>query len=185
MYKYLSLAVLMLLLLPIVGRGQSADALQKALTAEATRLQAWAMDETIVDAVKRQNAKGVSLAEIQKLDREWMAGGADAAVRQVTTGACADRLRALTGQDARYGETFAMDDQGALVCATQRTTDYWQGDEAKWARTFNGGNGTLFIDRPKLDDSAKVRLAQISLPVVENGKTIGAITVGINMDRLQ
>ena len=77
-----------------------------------------------------------------------------------------------------------MYNQGALVCATQRTTDYWQGDEAKWTRTFNGGNGTLFIDRPKLDESAKVRLAQISLPVVENGKTIGVITVGVNIDRL-
>ena len=118
------------------------------------------------------------------MEKEGLAGGADAAARQVTTGACADQRRALTTGNVRYGETRVRDNQGALVGATQRTTDYWQGDEAKWTRTFNGGNGTLFIDRPKLDESAKVRLAQISLPVVENGKTIGVITVGVNIDRL-
>lgn len=184
MKKSLALAVAMALLPAAVG-GQSADALQKALTAEAAKLEAWAADEAIVAAVKRQNVRSMPLADIQKIDKEWMAGGAQATVRQVTTGACADRLRALAATDARYGETLVMDDQGALVCATQRTSDYWQGDEAKWTRTFNGGKGTPFIDRPKLDESAKERLAQISLPVVENGKTIGVITVGLNMQHLR
>jgi len=101
-------------------------------------------------------------------------------VKETTTGPCADRLRALAAAHPRYGETFVTDANGAIVCATQRTSDYWQGDETKWTRAFSGG---VFIDRPKLDDSAKARLAQISLPVVEGGKTIGVLTVGINVER--
>lgn len=78
-----------------------------------------------------------------------------------------------------------MDDQGALVCATAKTTDYWQGDEAKWQRAFNDGKGDVFIDRPKFDDSSAQRLAQISVPVLDKGVAIGAITVGVSIDKLQ
>jgi hypothetical protein len=77
-----------------------------------------------------------------------------------------------------------MDDQGALVCATAKTSDYWQGDEAKWQRAFNGGKGDVFIDRPKFDESAGARIAQISVPVMENGRAIGAVTVGVAIEKL-
>lgn len=162
---------------------QSADELQKMLTAESKTLTAWAEDRTIVDAVRQRNARRLSLDEVKRIDAEWTAGRAAADVREATTGACADRLRALAAQSPRYGETFVMDANGAVVCATQRTSDYWQGDEAKWTRAFTGG--AVFIDRPKLDDSAKSRLAQISLPIVENGKPAGVLTVGVNIDALK
>jgi type II secretory pathway pseudopilin PulG len=164
---------------------QSADVMQKALNAEAAKLVSWAADKTLIDAVRKQNAKRVSLAEVQRIDGEWMAGRAEATVKDATIGPCADRLRALVASDARYGETFVTDANGAIVCATQRTSDYWQGDETKWTRAFNDGAVAVFIDRPKLDDSAKARLAQISLPIVENGQAIGVLTAGVNIDRLK
>jgi hypothetical protein len=78
-----------------------------------------------------------------------------------------------------------MDDQGAIVCATERTTDYWQGDEAKWQRAYNDGKGDVFIDRPKLDESANTRIAQISVPVMDGEKAIGAVTVGVVVEKLK
>jgi hypothetical protein len=107
-----------------------------------------------------------------------MAGKNDALVKQMTTGACADHLRDLA-KKAGYGESFVMDNQGALVCATEKTSDYWQGDEPKWSRAFNGGNGTTFIDRPRFDNSAHTYLAQISVPVIDGGKTIGVVMAGV------
>jgi hypothetical protein len=130
--------------------------------------------------VKAQNAKRVSAAQVKALDEQWTAGKAQDLVKQITTGACADRLRALAGTS--HGETFVMDNQGALVCATVKTTDYWQGDEAKWQRAFNDGKGAVFIDRPKFDDSSAQRLAQISVPVMDEGVAIGAITVGVSIE---
>jgi hypothetical protein len=106
-------------------------------------------------------------------------------VKQTTTGTCADHLRELVKGHSVYNETFIMDNQGALVCATAKTTDYWQGDEAKWQRAYNEGKGGVFIDRPKFDDSSAQRLAQISVPVLDQGAAIGAITVGIAIDKLQ
>jgi hypothetical protein len=165
------------------ARAQSADALQKALNREATSLASWTTNKTIVDAVKQQNAKNVAAAEVQKIDKEWQGGGAAAAVKQATTGPCADALRTLTSSNARYGETFVTDTRGAIVCATQRTSDYWQGDEPKWERPFT--DGKAFIDRPRMDDSAKLHLAQVSLPVADGGKTIGVLTVGIIVEKIK
>jgi hypothetical protein len=178
------LAVLVFIAIPTSVIAQSAETMKKLLDAEAAKLQAWGSDAAIVAAVKAQNAKRVPLAQIQKTDEQWTAGKAAELIKQLTTGACADRLRELGAGNPAYGETFVMDDQGALVCSTVKTSDYWQGDEAKWQRAFNGGKGAVFIDRPKFDESASARLAQISVPVLDNGTVIGVVTIGVAADKL-
>ena len=176
------LSLLTALLIGSSALAQSAGTMQKLLDAEGAKLQAWGTDPAVVAAVKAQNAKRVPLAQIKALDEKW-ASSEDA--KRVTTGACADRLRALAAANPAYGETFLMDDQGAIVCASHKTSDYWQGDEAKWQRAFNNGKGAVFIDRPKFDDSAAQRLAQISVPVLDKGVAIGAITVGVAAEKLK
>ncbi len=156
---------------------QSAEALQRELETHAATVKSWTEDKTIVEAVRAQNAKKVPLSAIQHDDTLWMAGKNEALVKHVTTGPCADRLRELATK-AGFGESFVMDDQGALVCATGRTSDYWQGDEAKWIRSFDGGKGATFIDRPRYDDSSHMYLAQISVPIIEHGKAIGVVLGG-------
>lgn len=176
-----SLASLLLAALTIPAFAQSAHSLQKQLDAEAAKVRTWGSDAEIVAAVKAQNAKRVPLKTIQALDADWVAGKAETLVRQITTGSCAAHLRQLAAANGAYGEVFVMDDQGALVCANAKTSDYWQGDEAKWQRAFNGGKGEVFIDRPRYDDSASRSLAQISVPVVDGGRAIGVITVGLSL----
>jgi len=183
--KSILLASALFLGCTLTAQAQSAGTMQKLLADEAARLQAWGSDPAIVAAVKAQNAKHVTAAQVKSLDEQWSAGKAETLVKQVTTGVCADHLRKLAAGNAGYGETFVMDNQGALVCATAKTTDYWQGDEAKWQRAYNDGKGEVFIDRPKFDDSSSQRLAQISVPVLDNDAAIGAITIGISIDKLQ
>jgi hypothetical protein len=160
---------------------QSAGQIHKRLTAEGERLRPWASDKMLVEAIKAQNARKVPLATIQQIDAEWRGG---TVLKQITTSACANRLRELAKQQPYYVEVFVSDDQGALVCANSVTSDYWQGDEPKWIRSFNDGKGTLFIDRPRYDESAKATLAAISLPILDGEKTIGVITVGVITEKL-
>lgn len=167
-----------------IAFGQSAESIQKALSVESNALAAWGSDKAFVDAVKAQNAKKVSLDEIKRIDEQWIAGKADELAKQVTSSPCSEHLRALVAQHRGYGEAFVMDDQGALVCASARTSDYWQGDESKWQRAFSAGKGAVFIDRPRYDESAKAPLAQISVPVMDGGKAVGAITVGVNVTQI-
>jgi hypothetical protein len=163
------------------AQAQSADAIQKRLEQEAAALRPWTADKVLLQAVAKQNALALTTAEVQRREAAWSKD--TALVQGVTTGPCADQLRALQASAAKYGEILLMDNQGALVCATNRTSDYWQGDEPKFARA-SAGEGSLFIDRPRLDDSARERLAQISLPMTAGGKVVGVLTVGLKLDAL-
>jgi hypothetical protein len=184
MQKRVAAMALLISCLGAAAFARSAEELHKILQAEAQRLQSAGTDKTIIEVVRAQNARKVPLAEIQRIDKEWIAGGEKALVEKLTTNPCAERLRALLVPADRYSESFVMDNQGALVCATGRTSDYWQGDEDKWTQSFKGGVGAIFVDRPRFDDSAKQTIAQISLPVMDNGKAIGAITLGVRAEVL-
>lgn len=166
---------------------QSAVEVQKLLSAEGAKLRALGSDPVIVAAVKAQNADKVPLAAIKVIDQRWSLGKESVRVRQTTTGACADRLRQIVAANPAYSETFAMDDQGAIVCATARTTDYWQGDEAKWQKTFAAGAEAVHVDELRRDESTHLAQRQVSLTVVDpaDGAPIGAITVAVNADRME
>lgn len=176
--------IALILAFPAVLLAQSAGEVHKALTTEAQHLANFEKDVALLDFVKAQNAKRVPLSEIQRIDREWTAGDAAAVVQAVTAGACADYLRKTFGAHDHYAEVFLMDDQGALVCANQKTSDYWQGDEDKWSRSFNNGTGTAFIDRPRFDESSKTNMSAISIPLLDGAKTVGVLMIGVKVDKL-
>ena len=82
-------------------------------------------------------------------------------------------------------EAFIMDNQGAVVGETNLTSDYWQGDEAKWTDSFSNSRGGINIGKEKYDKSAGTKLQQVSLPIIDEvGNVIGAITYGISTQRL-
>src|ERR1051326_1027036 len=153
------LIVIATVLAAAVASAQSAKS-NAVVQAEAKKLAAWGHDPVLVAAVKQQNAKKVSLAKIQEIDKQWLENK-DAISAVLLANACSQHLKALVAKNPAYSESFVMDDQGANVCLTDRTSDYWQGDEAKWQKSFNGGNGTVFIDERKYDSSADAVLVQI------------------------
>jgi hypothetical protein len=97
---------------------------------------------------------------------------------------CGQHLRQLLQSEPYYAEIFVMDNQGANVCMTDKTSDYWQGDEAKFTESFKGGAGAVHISDVKFDDSTQAYLVQVSVPVKNGDKVVGAITLGINVDRI-
>ncbi len=67
------------------------------------------------------------------------------------------------------------------------TSDYWQGDEAKWQKTFSAGANAYFIDEIEFDDSSEMFQAQVSAAIADpaTGEPIGAITFGVNVENLE
>jgi hypothetical protein len=157
-----------------------ADSLNKAKAA-VPRIKKLAADPVVIAAIKEQNAKKVSLAEIQKIDKVWTDGD-NKVSDDVSARPCSKKLQELLKKQPDLIEAFAMDDQGANVCMSDRTSDYWQGDEAKWQKSFNGGKGGVNFDERKFDSSAKAVIIQVSVPVTDQGKVIGALTVGVKAE---
>lgn len=173
----------LLLLLSQSASAQSASALHGTLKVEGERLQGWGRDAAVRDAVRRQNSVPLSMDAIQQIDLGWVTGKQEALKKETTSAPCAERLRRWMIAGV-HGEAFVTDQRGAVVCAASVTSDYWQGDEPKFTNAFRDGRGAIFIDRPRYDESAHANVAYISIPIMDGGKAIGVLVVGVKADKM-
>lgn len=159
---------------------------QKVKDLTESRLVALGSDPVIVAAVEAANAEGKTLDQIKTKDAEWMktAGVADY-MRALMDSECGKHLRKLQESAPYFAEIFVMDNQGANVAMTDKTSDYWQGDEAKFIQSYKGGAGAVHFSDIIFDDSSQAYLVQVSVPVMAGGKAVGAITFGIDLDDLE
>jgi hypothetical protein len=158
---------------------------QKVVDLANTKLAAIGTDPVIVEAVKAENAKGKTLAQIKDMDKKWRAHAGIADYMQAMMDSeCGKHLAGIQDSAPYYAELFVMDNQGANVAMTDKTSDYWQGDEAKFKKSFNGGSGAVFVDEVEFDDSTQAYLVQVSVPVKDGDTVIGAITFGIDVDKI-
>ena len=159
---------------------------QKVVDLANSKLADIGKDPTIVDAVKADNAKGETLEQIKAMDQKWKAHAGTADYMQaMMESKCGQHLRGIQKTAPYFAEIFVMDNQGANVAMTDKTSDYWQGDEAKFQKSFNNGAGAVFVDEVEFDESTQTYLVQVSVPVMDGGKAIGAITFGIDVDKVQ
>lgn len=155
------------------------------------KIAAIAADPAVVAAIKKQNEAHANYGEADavRLDGEWRAqvGAASHPLIDSVLGAPASATltSARDSSDGLFTELFAMDRIGLNVAASGVTSDYWQGDEAKWQKTYAVGAGAVHISDIEFDESTQTYQAQVSVTVVdEGGKPIGAITVGVNVEFL-
>lgn len=151
-------------------------------------LMSWVNDAQIVAAVSEQNREtnGLTQDEIDQRDAAWRAevGNPDSTlISNVLNAPLSDFLRNhLAKADGRITEVFVMDSKGLNVAASAVTSDYWQGDEAKFLETYAKGSGSVFIDEIEHDESTQTYQGQVSFAVTDpaSGEVIGAVTVGLN-----
>ena len=157
-----------------------------------SEIKGWLKDPMIVGAVKAQNEQHASLSQgdIDRLDKQWrseIGNGNRPLISKVMGNALSGFLKkkAETSQGL-FSEIFVMDNKGLNVGQSAVTSDYWQGDEAKWKKTYLAGADAMHIGGVKKDESTQAFQSQLSLPVVDpaSNKVIGAITIGINVEQL-
>lgn len=170
-----------------------ADDTKAAMQAFLTdNIISWASDPTLVAAIEAQNVETASYdqAKIDELDQIWRGffGIDDAEViANVIATPAADFLRTqVAASGGAITEAFIMDARGLNVAASVATSDYWQGDEAKFQQTYMVGSTAVHFGDVEIDDSTKQAQAQVSMTIVNDatGSAVGAITVGINLDAL-
>jgi hypothetical protein len=159
---------------------------QKVVDLAYSKLVQLGTELIIVNAVKVENAKGKTLDQIKEMDKKWKAhAGIADYMKAMMESDCGMHLRKIQSTAPFYAEIFVMDNQGANVAMTDKTSDYWQGDEAKFKKSYNGGNGAVHIGDVKFDDSTQAYLVQVSVPVKDGDRVIGAITIGIDVDKTE
>jgi hypothetical protein len=152
----------------------------------------WLSDPVIIDAIRAQNLAHATLTQvdIDALDARWRAemdGNAKPMVDAVLANPLSQFLKARQHEaGGLVTEAFVMDNKGLNVGQSDVTSDFWQGDEAKWQKSFGAGPDAVFIDGAEKDESTQMLQSQASISIKDpaTGKAIGAITIGVNLDAL-
>jgi len=155
-------------------------------------LRAIAEDPVVIGALTLQNAANGSLAqtEIDKLDKQWRSeveGQDKSLINQVLANDLSNYLKNVSDQaGGLYTEIIVMDGKGLNAGQSAVTSDYWQGDEDKWSKTYAAGANAVFVDEVEMDESTQQLQSQVSFTVVDPAtkQVIGAITFGVNLDQL-
>ena len=138
-----------MMVVALAGQGEPTTAARVKETAYArvALAQGIARDSAIHAAVVASNAALETPEQIKRRDAFWIANPRDPLRQAIVRAPCSGKVRELVKEDTLVVEAFVMNDRGTLVCSVAETSDYWQGDEAKWQRTFVEGK-EAFIEEP-------------------------------------
>ena len=151
-----------------------------------------AENSVLVDAIKAQNGTTASYdqAKIDALDKQWRAevDAADKPLINATLGTDASKYLAdaMAKTEGLITEIFATDAKGLNVAQATMTSDYWQGDEDKFTKSFGAGADAIEIGDVEQDESTQTYQSQVSITVTDpaTGAPIGSITAGIDVGKL-
>lgn len=153
----------------------------------------WFDEHIIVSAIIAQNQKNVKLShnKIQTLDKQWreetQKDGQRRLIEKVVGNTLSSYLKGIKEKnDGLFSEIFVMDNKGLNVGQSDVTTDYWQGDEAKWQKTYLVGPDAVHVGEVEYDESADTYQVQVSLSITDpNTKNVvGAITLGVDVQKM-
>jgi|TARA_Y100000815_G_C13338026_1_gene498662 hypothetical protein len=148
------------------------------------------MTGPVQSAVRFSGAKHADLgdADIAALDQRWRLeiGQADQpTVSEVAENELSHSLQSMVEDSGGIiTEIIVMDNRGLNVAVSSVTSDFWQGDEAKYQQTYLVGPDAVHVSDVDLDESSQTYQAQVSFVIVDkmSGSPIGAVTVGVNAE---
>jgi len=146
------------------------------LAKQVDNLQAFGLSKAVRATVETASASATGdLGDLARLDDQWRAADAagnneDPLVKSVLEHEAASELQEFRASFPEHVEVFVTDKFGANIAATNRTSDYYQGDETWWQAAYNGGAGAVFIDQPEFDESSRTFSTIIAVPIYAYGR---------------
>jgi hypothetical protein len=154
----------------------------------------WVRDPVVISAIRDANVinAGMTPERIEALDQEWRRQTKSAEKYMIWD--LLDRQGSIILRDRReqsdgiVTEIIVMDKWGLNAAISDPTSDFNQGDEAKYLETYPKGVGAVHVSELEFDESTQKVQTQVSMPVTdpEDGdKVIGAVTFGIDLSALK
>lgn len=97
-----------------------------------------------------------------------------------------ERLKEYQRRHPLFAEILIAGPRGALVAATNKTSDYWQADEKWWRTTQRLPRGDYWIQGIQFDESARVYSLNIAYPIYNDAEDtpVGAVKAILNVSPL-
>lgn len=175
----------------VQARGTS---LGNFIGAQLDSLRLLALDETMRREITASNNSytgndAVDLSTISTRDQQWQLAVRDNQTDPFISGRLnsplAESLRLFRALQPQHVEIFVTDAAGALVAASNLTSDYYQGDETWW-QNAHAGDGQVTISAPQFDESSGTLSILFAIPVYDQeGETaIGILRSTMKLDAL-
>ena len=138
---------------------------------------------TIIKSLNKFNTE--KLLDPITIDNLWPSLNNDSSyISSLLNNSAAILIRAYISQVSLTGEGFLIGLNGGLVAATNRTSDYWQGDEAQFLEAIRLKINEFYIIGEYEDASADSRLIKIAAPVFDLSSSdrtpIGVLVIGFD-----
>lgn len=143
-------------------------------------LLAWGSDPAVVSAVKAYNA--APPAELKGMTNEKWKGLTvlDPVVRGLSRNPLAAHLKAV--KDEAVTECFVSGADGGKVAFLAKTTSWTHKGKDKHMLPMGG---KTWIGPVEVDDSTGQQQVQVAFPVLDGGKPIGSVVVGLGVSKLK
>lgn len=152
------------------------------LDAEKKTLVRWAADPVIVSAVKAQNAQGPIPG---MTNRKWRSlKPNDHIVKAFETNAAGVLLiKKMAASGDMVREAFLCAAQGEKAAFAQKPTNYLHKGEPKFDEPMK--TGKVWEGVPEFDKSSHSHSVQLAAPVLDKGKPIGVLVIGVSMKMMK
>jgi hypothetical protein len=168
------------LLLVQTSSGQAlAAGVRAKVEARLRSLQQWSTDPTIVNAVRVHNANPPAADKAMTNDRWAMLTVVDPFVRGFSKNPLALYLKSK--KDAPIAECFVSGIDGTKVAFLSKPTNWSHAGMDKHQVPMTG---RTYLGPLAEDESTRQELVQIGIPVLDGGRPIGSIVVGLKVSKL-
>ena len=153
----------------LVGQSQ-ASAVVEILTRQVEIMETLSLDSGLRTLAVGRNGgyslnPEVNVARVLDIDERWTS---DTELQEyLTSNTTAIILKSVQERFPSHAEMFMTDNIGAIVGATNVTSDYYQADEDWWQQAYNEGQGNIYIGEPAFDESRGVLAINIAVPMFD------------------
>jgi len=179
----LTACLIVLICAAVVGFGQAPPEIKVKLEAKIKQLASLSTDPEIVNAVKAHNATPATTEALAMTNEKWRSLSVlDPFVRATAKTPLSEYLKAKKQADDTIAKVFVSGADGFKVGFDAKTEHWTHKGMPKHEVPMTG---ETWIGPVKVDDSTGLQLIQVGLPVLDGGKPIGSIVVGLRVDKLR
>ncbi|MDG1242877.1 MAG: SpoIIE family protein phosphatase [Opitutae bacterium] len=157
------------------------DSMTHTLASEIKLFNQWCLLSAIASTIDLEQAARPDQIEakrnaIQATEALWPTLGPDSPILQaLLQNELSLQIQKFMANNLHFAEIFITDRMGRLIASTQKTSDYWQADEAWWQAAILLDEHMLNLEGLNYDESAQVYSIDITLPLyqaTESGREI-------------
>ena len=177
-------------LLATKGRLHEAEAralsrsLENAVESQAGHFWSWvAADPAVMDFLAMPRLDSLASREdVAAIEKRWPALSLDDPLMQeILRNPAAESLRRFTHGHSQAAEILLTNNEGRVVAATRKTSDYDQSDEDWWIAGTSLPEGGMWTDMLHFDASAEVFSLDLVAPIYLEGAQVGVVKMVLDV----